>query len=189
MKLPLILIGPMYVGKSTLGNLIAKKFSLPFVSVDEMSDSYYLAMGVEEEELKKKKNSDNFLDFINLVRPYEVKIAAQIVYEYSDSVISFGAGHSYTSDSKDMSLLMEIKASTPNIFLLLPSNESDKSRKILDERIDKDVEFSRELRESKKYLNIQFIESKSNREFAHHIIYTENKYPEDCVAEIIRLLA
>ena len=46
----IILIGPMSAGKSTVGQLLAEKLSLPSYSIDEFRWDYYAEIGYDQEK-------------------------------------------------------------------------------------------------------------------------------------------
>lgn len=78
MKLPLILIGPMYTGKSTIASIIAKKLSVPEIPLDYISGYYYTKNGIDFEKLSEVLKSINFKDYVDYLRPFELKAAFEV---------------------------------------------------------------------------------------------------------------
>lgn len=46
---PIILIGPVFAGKSTVGKLLAEGWGRPFVSLDRLERGYVRSAGYDEE--------------------------------------------------------------------------------------------------------------------------------------------
>jgi shikimate kinase len=190
MKLPIIIIGPMHAGKSTIANLLAKKLSLPETSVDAIALEYYIKHGINQKKMEEVMKSDNFHDYVDYMRPYELSAVLDMVNDFPDTIISFGAGHSYFMQKKDIEQILSIKKQTPNIFLLLPSKDKEETRKILELRMNEDRKgkMSDERLHTRNEVNTSFINSESNFLLADRIIYTDGKTPEQCCEEIIELL-
>lgn len=189
MKLPILIIGPMHAGKSTIAHLLAEKLVLPEIAVDAIAREKYLAQGINEARLENSSKTDNYFDFFNYVRPYEIDATLKIVQDHPNAVISFGAGHSYADTPELLAKIEILKAITQNIFLLLPSPDISESQKVLEERMDKDKKgkITDERLATRKQANKLLLESVSNKTLASHVIYTKGKTPEQCRDEIISL--
>ena len=178
----------MYAGKSTIGEVLSQELGIPHISVDEIAESHYLKNGLDPHTLQQICDSEDFREYVDFMRPYEIQAVKEIVREYSDAVISFGAGHSYAETDEDQAQFLEIKDLSPNIFLILPSQDAETSRKVLEERMEADEPLTSQKLESKKEVNSIFLKSESNSLLANHVIYTEGRTPEESAREIINQL-
>ena len=135
MKLPIILIGPMYAGKSSIASALSKKLQIPEVPLDYIAGYYYVKQGIDLLALANIMKSQNFKDYVDFMRAYELNAAVQVATEFQEGIISFGGGHSYFTDQEQLQKLLAIKELSPNIFLLLPSEDENISQKVLDGRM------------------------------------------------------
>lgn len=182
-KTPIILIGPMAAGKSTIGGELAKVTKLPQVPMDRVRWYYYYKHGFS---LEKELSIESFTDVLKYWKPFEVNAVQNIVKEFPDSIIDFGAGHSYFTDSHQFNQVAQALEQIPNIFLLLPCKDKIRSLEICNERLKKRKE--KELEENEITANRDFIEHESNYKLSKHIIYTDGKTPEESAKEIQSLL-
>lgn len=189
MKLPIILIGPMYSGKSTIATLLSKELGIPEVPLDYIAGYYYTKAGIDFEKLGEAMRSEDFKDYIDYVRPYELEAALAVVKDFPNAVISFGAGHSYYTNSKERDRFVSLREHA-TIILLLPSPDRETSKEVLDERMRKDREERESVKklESRIRVNELFVDSKSNKRAANHVVYTKDKTTKEVAEEIIRLL-
>lgn len=179
----IILIGPMCAGKSTFGREIAKLTKMKRVPMDRVRWYYYLKDGFSIEEEEKIKSFD---DVMTYWKPFEVKAVKRIVAEFPNSVIDFGAGHSYYTDEHQFQQVQAVLSPLPNIILLLPSESKEESLKICNQRLKDRVK--RELQQTEIDANYAFINHASNYDLAKHIVYTKDKSPEQTAQEIYQLL-
>lgn len=102
----IILIGPPTVGKSTVSEELAKQLGIEYVKLDKLQEKF--GYGDEKEfELVKYVLSTDFNKY------------------NTPSILDFGGGHVYNDGVKE--LLMKY----PNVFLLMPSQDSQKSEELL----------------------------------------------------------
>jgi shikimate kinase len=180
----------MYSGKSTIASILSRELSVREIPVDYIAGYYYLKHGIVIHEIEKAQKSESFKDYIDYVRPFELRAVLNICQEFSDGIISFGAGHSYYQDDEQINQLLELKKVTPNIFLLLPSKDDQQSIDVLNERMreDRKGKMSEERLNSRMSINAGMVTAESNRKLAHHVIYTEGKTPAEVALEIKRLI-
>jgi shikimate kinase len=180
MQIPIILIGPMCVGKTTVGEKIAKKLNIPQYSMDEVRFSYYSEIGFSKEIQQNIREEQGFQGMYAYWKPFEAYAVKRILEEHKHAVIDFGAGHSVYEDIK---LFQEVKKTLKpyeSLFLLLPSADKEESIQILHQRLhqltdDKDV-FE---------LNKHFVTHASNYKLAKQMIYTKGKSADTVAEEII----
>ncbi|MCO4783777.1 MAG: shikimate kinase [Candidatus Cloacimonetes bacterium] len=181
---PIILIGPMAAGKSTIGGELAKIIQIPQVPMDRVRWYYYYKHGFS---LEKELSIESFTDVLTYWKPFEVNAVQNIVKEFPNSIIDFGAGHSYFTDKDQFNLVSEALSNIPNIFLLLPCKNKTKALEICNDRLKKRKE--KDLEENEITANRNFINHQSNYKLSKHIIYTEGKTPLESAKEIQSLLS
>ena len=102
----IILIGPPTVGKSTVTEELSKELDIEYVKLDKLQEEYGYSSG-KELELVKDVLSPKFKKY------------------NTPSILDFGGGHVYNQGVK------ELLNDYPNIFLLMPSQDSKKSDELL----------------------------------------------------------
>jgi shikimate kinase len=179
---PIILIGPMGSGKSTIARLLEERTGLSNVPIDYIRWYYYFQHGFK---LSIQEQFQDFEDKANYWKQYDLIAIEKALLDFPKAIIDFGAGHSYYPEDNQLQQVREILEKFPNVFLLLPSADIDESYSILSERIKKKYP---QLEDGVVEYNRKFLEHPSNRMLSKHIIYSKNKSPEDNVEEIIALL-
>tara|TARA_R110002072_G_scaffold64203_2_gene159281 strand:+ start:128913 stop:129467 length:555 start_codon:yes stop_codon:yes gene_type:complete len=183
MKLPIILIGPMATGKSTIAAELSNLLDIPRAPMDRIRWYYYFKNGFS---LEKQDEIDNFTDVMAYWKPYEVIAVQQIVREFNEYIIDFGAGHSWFTDKEQLRTVSSALNDLPNIFLLLPSEDNEESLRICNERLAERK--GTELDKEEIKANFDFINDESNYRLAKHIIYTKDKTVESTADEIHKLI-
>ncbi|MBT3982353.1 MAG: AAA family ATPase [Bacteriovoracaceae bacterium] len=182
-KKPIILIGPMATGKSTIASELAKVTNIPRVPMDRLRWYYYYKKGFS---LEKEQILDSFSEMLEYWKPFEVDAVEGIIGEFPESIIDFGAGHSYFTDPDQFNYVSELLREIPNVFLILPCEDKKRSLEIFNERLEK--RRKEKLDETNITANKNFIEHPSNYRLAKHIIYTEGKSIHQSCLEIRDLL-
>lgn len=179
----IILIGPMATGKSNVANILANKIAIPRIPMDRVRWYYYLKDGFN---IETEKALPSFRERMAYWKPFEVKAVHRIINEFAESIIDFGAGHSYYTDELQFIEVQEVLRPLPNVFLLLPSPDKERSLEICNKRLEE--KNGCPLDKTEIEANRDFIFHSSNYRLAKHIIYSENKTPEDVATEVIRSL-
>ena len=154
---PILIIGPMATGKSTVANELAKIIDKPRVPMDRLRWYYYYKEGFS---LEKEFSIESFTDVMAYWKPFELNAVDRIVSEFPNAIIDFGAGHSYYPDERQFEEASKILEPISNIFLLLPTPDKEESIKICNERLEKrkkDV-----LSEDEISANENFVQHESN---------------------------
>jgi shikimate kinase len=175
----IILIGPISVGKTTIGKLLSKQLNLPQVSMDELRISYYNEIGYDE-NIAQQKREEGWWSRYWYWKRFEAYAVERILAEHNNCVIDFGAGHSVYEDSNLFERVQNILAPYNYVVLLLPDPDMDKSLKILNSR----DEITAQLAD----VNEHFLRHHSNYDLAKWIVYTKNKTPPEICNEIIKLV-
>jgi len=177
-KYDVVLIGPMGVGKSTLGKLIAEKLSLPQCPMDHHRWRYYEEIGYDYKKADEIGKEEGFLGVYRYWKPFEIYAVERLLSEHSGCVIDFGAGHSVYEDDELFERAKKALAPYENVVLVLPSSDPDTSIAELHKRHNTKPE--------KEFdLNAHFITNHSNHDLAKHVVYTIGKKPEETRDEIL----
>lgn len=172
MYLDIILLGPFGAGKTTIGHLLAEKLGLPQISLDDLCYGYYAEIGWNGQTAKRiyeQEGGDAFEDYTNSFEPYGVE---QVLARHCDCVIDLGGSHTLYDKPERFTRVQNALAPYPNVVLLLPSPDPDKSLRVLKER------------RCSEYLEYS-LRHPGNYALAKHIIYTETKSQEQVCSEII----
>lgn len=189
MKSTIVLIGPLGVGKTTVGHLLAEKLDMPFCSVDEVRSGYYERVGYEETVAAQIAASDQGIQgVLRYSKPFEARMIEMVLADHH-GIIDFGASNSVYDDEDLFARVEKALAPFPNVILLLPSPDLDESAEILKNRLirmlnDTGKEFSDELFELNRY----FVQHPSNHRLAKQVIYNRDKTPEIICEEIVQKL-
>jgi shikimate kinase len=186
MNFPIIFIGPLGAGKTSVGHLLAERLDLPFCSVDTVREAYYQELGYDETLAAQIAASEEGLrGVLRYSKPFEARMVEKVLADHH-GLIDFGASNSVYEDPALFSRVENALAPYPNVILLLPSPDPDESVEILKYRLirmltEAGKEFTDELFE----LNEYFVKHPSNRQLAKLVIYTKDKTPEKICDEIL----
>lgn len=190
MRKPIILIGPVCCGKSTIANLLSNKMNIPRYELDELRWEYYQEQGYDEEQASKIVREKGFPGLLAYWKPFEVYAVERVVSEYTNCVIDFGAGHSVFENEEQFNRVQKALSSVDHVILLLPSPDLDKSTKILNARFTKLLEDEiGEVDLDVLKMNENFVKHPSNSKLASATVYTEGKSPEETCEEIVQLIS
>jgi MoxR-like ATPase len=190
MKPTIILIGPLGVGKSTVGHLLAEKLGLPQCSVDLVRWKYYDEIGFDKAVASKLAKSDQGIrGQLRYSEPFDAHAIARILADHGQGVIDFGASNSVYEDQYLLARVENILTPYPNVILLLPSSDLDESVEILNARLTRMLKArGEEIRNELFDLNEYFIKHPSSHRLAKLVIYTKDKTAEEICNEILQRL-
>lgn len=136
-------------------------------------------------------------------KKYENLLVLHILSTLSTpSIIDFGAGQTVYDNLEMLSSIQEAFSDKNFVFLILPYEDKEKSKKLLQKRMDQRnyqanknkrlpliSRLTKRLRVDphQKEVNDEFIESPSNTTLASHIVYTNNATPYE-IAEAINAI-
>lgn len=190
MNTPIVLIGPLGAGKTSVGHLLAERLNLPFCSVDTVREAYYQEVGYDNTLASQIAASEQgFQGVLRYSKPFEARMVEKILTDHH-GILDFGASNSVYDDPDLFARVENALAPHPNVILLLPSPDLNESVEILKHRLIRMLtkagkEFTEELFE----LNEYFVKHPSNYNLAKLIIYTKDKSPEKICDEILQKLA
>ncbi|MER2259821.1 MAG: shikimate kinase [Priestia megaterium] len=180
MQIPIILIGPICAGKTTVGEKVAKKLNIPQYSMDDMRFSYYQEIGFSKETQQNIREKQGFQGLYAYWKPFEAYAVKRILEDYKHAVIDFGAGHSVYEDIKLFQQVEKTLKPYDSLFLLLPSADREESIQILHQRLQQ-ITDDNDIFE----LNKHFVKHPSNRTLAKQTIYTKGKSADTIAEEMI----
>jgi shikimate kinase len=176
---PVVLIGPVGVGKSTVGGLLADRLGWPHVSMDAVCFAYYAEIGHDRSSSKRRRQPDGFKDLYDSWKPFEAHAVERLLADHSDAVVDLGGGHSVQEDPALFARVHATLHPVRNVVLLLPSPSLEESVRILTERAAPPAGFD---------WHRHFVTHPSNRALAKLIVYTAGQTPEQtCDAVYERL--
>jgi hypothetical protein len=182
MRDEIILIGPMWAGKSTQGQLVAARLGLPRCSIDEARWSYYQAAGYDADLAHRTSEVGGFLALYWYWKPFEIDSLEHVVAEHRDCVFDLGAGHSVYEHRDFFERARRALAPFRNVVLLLPSPDTDTSVHLLRARGAAEGDVA-----SAFDFTTHFVTHPSNRELATHVVYTAGKTPDETCDEILQV--
>ena len=187
---PIIMIGPMSAGKSTIGGLLAEKLGWPQYSLDEKRWDYYKEIGYDKAVAAKIGQSEGMAGVLRYWKPFEAHAVIRMLAEHTDGVIDFGAGHSVYEDETLFRRVQAALAPYQYVILLLPSPNLDESVAILNQRFS-EVLAQEGIKPDPGTLsaNEHFVKHPSNSLLAKITIYTNDKTSEETCAEILQHIA
>lgn len=181
MRDEIVLICPIQTGKSTVGELIAKKLNITLCDVDELRWKYYDEIGYDRKLAETINEKLGFFDGLyRYWKPFEAYAIERILNDNDSCVFDFGGGHSVYENDQLFERIKGVLADFRNVILLLPSPNLTESFKTLNDRIEVDSDgiFN---------INLHFLEHHSNYDLAKLTIHTKGKTPEETTEEIIKL--
>ncbi len=184
MNLPIIFIGPVTAGKSTQCKLVAEALQKESISLDYMgATKYYPKVGWDKDTLLGKIEKEGYLKTYLQWRTCFAHVIKQVLKDYPNEVIDFGAGHSHYDEPKLFEEVQKILVPYKNIILLLPSPDLNKSEAILKARC---LEQRKQtwIRDGHDFIN-HWVHDDDNHLLATRTVYTKGKTLEETREEIL----
>jgi hypothetical protein len=184
----MVLIGPTGVGKSTVGDLLAKHLAVPLVSLDRIRFGYYEERSYDADKARDLRRR-NFEELIQYWQPFDAHAVTRALSDFEHCVFDFGAIHSVYEDPDLFQQVAGALAPYPYVILLLPTSDPDESVRLLFERgASGTTELSEQDQVMWRRIIERFVKHPSNYRLAKQIVYTSGKQPVDIVADILSLL-
>jgi shikimate kinase len=188
MNATIVLIGPMCAGKSSTARLLAERFGLKCIELDELRWGYYREIGYDEEMAALLKSSKaGLLERASYWKPFEAYAVERVVQDYKNCVLDFGAGNAVFEDEALFTRVQQALAPVEHVILLLPSPDLDASTAVVNTRFAKLLaEVAGTVNPEALLLNEHFVKHPSSRRLAKMVIYTEDKTPKEVCDEIMK---
>lgn len=180
---PIVFIGPVCAGKSTLARALSIELGVRYVPLDAIRFYYFLQSGFSFIEMMDKPDSKAVVRYW---KPFELEAVERVVSDFSDSVLDFGAGQAHYTDPERITRLESILEPIPNVLHVVPSLDADRAEQICIER-DKHrsstgwdstwEEFTRAM-----------VRSECFRCVAKHTIVTGDRTPQQSLEDVLAAL-
>lgn len=180
--LPIVLIGPMAAGKSTLGQHLAEALRLEQYPMDWVRWYYYLKNGYS---LKTEKTMTRFQEKLAYWKPFEVDAVERVVKDFT-GVIDFGAGHSHFTDLEQRAQVKKALQGLP-VVLVLPHEDLEQSLAICNARYA-ERNGGRALTSDELDTNREFVYSESFRTLATCVFFTGDESPAESAQRLIKVM-
>ena len=173
----IILIGPIGVGKSTLGELLSERLQQDLVDLDNFWIEYAKEIGYDLDFARLLQARGGFWASYMYRKEFCCYAVERILAVHKNCVFAFGAGHSVYETRPHLARIQDALRPYPNVVLLLPSpDRSEALEMILETRPDMTNDF-------KEHLLIHH----SNQTLAKLTVYTKGKSPEQTRDEILAM--
>ncbi len=182
LKLPIVIIGPMCVGKTTVSKLVSRKLSIPYCSLDSVRWYYYLKSGMDilEDDINKEKS---FEELLRSRSEYDTTVVERVFSDFKNYVLDFGISHAFQENAHNKDKLSAIVQKNRNSFLLIPSTDVEVSASILNERL-KEFRNSPDIEDIMQF-NIKTIETFLETYTNSKVLFTKDKTPKQVSQELI----
>lgn len=183
MRSEIVLIGPPFAGKSTLGKLLAEELGLPQISLDELRWDYYREIGFDEALAQELRQKGGFLTVVAYWSLFNSHAIERALADHTDCIFDFGAGPIVFDNALQQDQIKRVLAPFANVIRLLPSPDPDRSIQILQQRGSHLVGVNGQGFNWSAF----FVNHRQNQRLAKYEIYTEDKTPAESCTEIIAL--
>jgi shikimate kinase len=180
-KKTIILIGPIGAGKTTIGQMVAGRLSLPSYSLDA-EPHLATSLGYDIERYKQIGMKDGLRAAYEYRRSFYDRLIPLFLATHDHGVLDFGGGHPVAPDRQKQAAIKNALEPYPHVFLLMPTPDIKESLEILRRRNG--------LAEEQQDLNELYFRD-GNRAYwqiAKHHIYTAKRTPEETSQEILAIL-
>ncbi len=190
MQLPIVLIGPMCAGKSTVAEGLSARLGVPRCGLDHARWDYYSEIGYDSERAKQIAEAEGAAGLIRYWKPFEAHAVERVLADHPGAIIDFGAGHSVYEEPELLERIRLALAPVRTVILLLPSPDDGESVAIANERLARLYEQEgQSLQPGILEMNAFFVRHPSNRLLATQTVYTKDRTPEETCEEIFQLLS
>jgi shikimate kinase len=183
---PLILIGPMHAGKSTVARLLAERFGVRRICMDHVRFDYYKEIGYDEKHADELAKQQGFGAKVAYWKPFEAHAVERLLVDHAGEkcVIDFGAGHSVYDDPVLFARVKTALRPFP-VVLLLPSPDPKESVDICAKRGGSNPKTQAELIR----VNDHFVRHPSNALLAKFTVYNADHTPEQTADDVAQAIA
>lgn len=179
----IVLIGPPFAGKSTLGKLLAAELDLPQVSLDALRWDYYREIGFDEALAQELRQKGGFLTVVAYWSLFNSHAIERTLADHANCIFDFGAGPIVFDNDLQRDQIIRALAPFANVVRLLPSPDPERSIQVLQQRGSHLVGTNAQNFDWSAF----FVNHRQNQALAKYELYTEGKTPAESCAEIIAL--
>ena len=180
----LVLIGPMCSGKSTIAERLSDRLSLRNIPLDLVRWGYYYQIGYDRREEWRRVEAMGWRARFDYWKPFEAYAVEQVLLDYPDTIIDFGAGHSVYEDDVLLARVQTAVKRASYVVYLLPSPDIERSLDILCAR----AKVPEDERANFVALNRPFLEHPSNASLATATFYTDGYSVDETCEQIAHIL-
>jgi shikimate kinase len=168
-----VLIGPVCVGKSTVGDLLGEALATEHVDVDHVAARYHLEAGWSVERFRAIERRAGLREAYRDGEEAMASVLERALEDYHDCVFSLGAAHTHFVTPAVMDRARQSLMSFAHVVLLLPSPDPARSVSILRERCN--ALGLPSWRDAGCDLIERWVVDGCNRELATFTVYTEGR--------------
>lgn len=181
-----VLIGPLAVGKTTVGAALAARLGQPQVSMDDVRSDFYDELGYDAVEAERRFTAGRTIpDKLAYGRPFEVHAVERLMAATTRGVVDFGASNS-VFDDEQMLARVEWALLPATVVLLMPYSDAEASIELLVDRLTQIVTAKGEpLSPTLLQLNEYFVRHPANRRLADVVVHTGERTPDELSDEIV----
>ena len=88
----IVLIGPPFAGKTTIGGLLARELGIPQVSLDDVRWDYYREIGYRDELARELRQKGGFLSLVAYWSQFNAHAIERVLADHTGCVFDLGAG-------------------------------------------------------------------------------------------------
>lgn len=208
MKLPIVIIGSSNTSKTSTGNLLAQQLNLPFISLGDISEKYFLEIDFDKAQQEQALEENGGDGYYRYMMPFNAYAIERALSENKKSVIEFSPEQSVYDDSQLLEKIEQILQPLSHVILLAYSPDMEESSRVADfarasellslyENVvlllpSPDLDESVEILKHRNEITINGVEINrffmihpSNQKLAKQIIYTKGKTAEEIKEEIL----
>ena len=181
-----MLIGPLAVGKTTVGAALAARLGHPQVSMDDVRWDFYDELGYDAVEAARRFTAGRTIpDKLAYGRPFEVHAVERLMAETTRGVVDFGASNS-VFDDQQMLARVEGALLPATVVLLMPYPDAEASIELLVDRLTQIVTAQGEpISPTLLQLNEYFVRHPANRRLADVVVHTGERTPDELSDAIV----
>lgn len=130
----IVLIGPPFAGKTTIGGLLARELGIPQVSLDDVRWDYYREIGYRDELARELRQKGGFLSLVAYWSQFNAHAIERVLADHTGCVFDLGAGPIVFESDPLRERIRQALAPFDHVVRLLPSPDPDESIRVLRQR-------------------------------------------------------
>jgi shikimate kinase len=183
MRSEIVLIGPPFAGKSTIGSLLSQKLSLPQVSLDELRWEYFREIGFDDSLAQEIRQKGGFVAVVAYWSLFNSHAIERALADHTNCVFDLGGGPIVFENDLQRNQIKRALQPFTNVVRLLPSPSPEKSIEVLRQRGSHLIGIHAQGFDWDEF----FVRHEHNRQLAKYELYTEGKSPAETCAEVLTI--